>query len=221
MPKVGSDPMTADAARPRRWPIIVLAVLGAAALAFAIGRFSLFSNGPSVPNAADVGFARDMQVHHDQAVQMAMSIYRDTEDDEVRAISYDIATGQAAQRGEMFDWLVQWNLPQAGDLMSWMADSDEHEHAAASASEDELREQMGMASDAELAALDAARGTEADCMFLSLMIRHHEGALEMTDAVADLGSIPRVLQVAETMHTNQSAEIDAMQSVQDRLGCTS
>jgi uncharacterized protein (DUF305 family) len=219
MPKAGSDPMTTDAARPRRWPIIVLALVGVAALAFAIGRFSLFSNGPAVPNAADVGFARDMQVHHDQAVQMAMSIYRHTEDDEVRAISYDLATGQAAQRGEMFDWLVQWNLPQSGDLMSWMADSDEHAHGGPSASEDELREQMGMASDEELAALDAARGTEADCMFLGLMIRHHEGALEMTDAVADLGSIPRVLQVADTMHTNQSAEIDAMESAQRRLGC--
>jgi uncharacterized protein (DUF305 family) len=213
--------MTADAARPRRWPLVLLVVVGVAALAFAIGRFSLFANGPAIPNAADVGFARDMQVHHDQAVQMAMSIYRDTQDDEVRAISYDIATGQAAQRGEMFDWLVQWNLPQSGELMSWMADSDEHAHMAApSATEEELRAQMGMASDAELAELDAADGAAADCLFLGLMIRHHEGALEMTDAVQDLGSIPRVLQVAETMHTNQSAEVDAMESVQNRLGCT-
>ncbi|MCC4909019.1 DUF305 domain-containing protein [Microbacterium sp. cx-59] len=212
--------MTTDAARPRRWPIIVLAVVGVAALAFAIGRFSLFSNGPAVPNAADIGFARDMQVHHDQAVQMAMSIYRVTADDDIRALSYDIATGQAAQRGEMFDWLVQWNVPQSGDLMSWMADSDEHAHSAGSAAtEDELRAQMGMATDAELAALDSATGTPADCMFLGLMIRHHQGALEMTDAVADLGSIPRVLQVAETMATNQGAEIGAMQSIQNRLGC--
>jgi uncharacterized protein (DUF305 family) len=211
--------MSPDAARPRRWPLIALAVVGVAALAFAVGRFSLFSNGPAVPNAADIGFARDMQVHHDQAVQMAMSIYRDTEDEAVRAVSYDIATGQAAQRGEMYDWLVQWDVPQAGDLMSWMAGSDEHAHAAPSASEEELRAEMGMATDAELAELDAAEGTAADCLFLGLMIRHHEGALEMTEAVADLGSMPRVLQVAATMQTNQGAEIAAMESIRDRLAC--
>jgi len=213
--------MTETAARPRRWPFVVLAILGAAALAFAIGRFTLFSNGAPVPNAADAGFARDMQVHHAQAVEMAMTIYRETQDDEVRALSYDIATGQAAQRGEMFDWLVQWNLPQTGDLMAWMSGSDDHEHAAPSdASDEDVLARMGMASDEELAQLDAATGTAADCMFLRLMIRHHQGAIEMTDAVLDLGSIPRVLQVAETMKTNQSAEIDAMTAAQTRLGCT-
>ena len=55
-----------------------------------------------------------MQVHHGQAVEMAMQIYRTTEDTELRTLAYDIATGQSAQRGEMFDWLVQWGLPQAG-----------------------------------------------------------------------------------------------------------
>ncbi|WP_159499211.1 DUF305 domain-containing protein [Microbacterium sp. 18062] len=213
--------MSAYAARPRRWPFIALAVVGAAALAFAIGRFTLFSNVPAAPNAADVGFARDMQVHHAQAVEMAMTIYRDTEDEQIRALSYDIATGQAAQRGEMFDWLVQWNLPQAGDLMSWVSASDDHAHAdAEGANDEELMTEMGMASAAELAELESATGTAADCLFLELMIRHHEGALSMTDAVIDLGSIPRVLQVAQTMKTHQGAEIDAMTSAQARLGCT-
>jgi uncharacterized protein (DUF305 family) len=213
--------MTESAARPRRWPFIVLAIVGAAALAFAVGRFTLFDNAAAVPNAADAGFARDMQVHHAQAVQMAMTIYRETDDEEVRALSYDIATGQAAQRGEMFDWLVQWNLPQSGELMAWMSDSAEHAHSApAEASEQELLAQMGMATDEELDALDEASGTAADCMFLGLMIRHHQGAIEMTDAVLDLGSVPRVLQVAQTMQTNQTAEIDAMTAAQMRLGCT-
>lgn len=213
-------------ARPLRWPIIALAVVGAIALGFAVGRFSMFGTaadaGPAVPNEADAGFARDMQVHHAQAVEMAMTIYRETEDEEVRALSYDIATGQAAQRGEMFDWLVQWGLPQTGDLMVWMADSDAHgEHAAPeAASEEQIMADMGMASPEELTALEAATGTAADCQFLELMIRHHEGALPMTEAVIELGSVPRVQQVAGVMNTNQSAEIDAMTSMQARLGCS-
>lgn len=213
--------MTTDAARPRRWPIIVLAIVGVAALAFAVGRFTMFGTAAgATPNAADAGFARDMQAHHAQAVEMAMIIHRTTEDDEVRALSYDIATGQAAQRGEMFDWLVQWGLPQAGETMTWMSGTDGHDHGGTAApTEEQMLESMGMASAADLAALESATGTAADCRFLDLMIRHHTGALTMTAAVLERGSVPRVLQVAETMQTGQGAEIDAMTSIRERLGC--
>ena len=211
--------MTEDAARPRRWALIVLAAVGVAALAFAIGRFTMFGNAAPTPNAADAGFARDMQTHHAQAVDMAMTIHRGTEDEQIRALAYDIATGQAAQRGEMFDWLVQWGLPQTGDTMAWMSGPDGHDHAGGAEEQDVLGA-MGMANAAELAQLDAATGTAADCLFLDLMIRHHAGALTMTEAVLERGSVPRVLQVAQTMQTNQGAEIDAMESIRERLGCT-
>jgi uncharacterized protein (DUF305 family) len=225
-----TQPAAAEAAasvppRPRWW-VYVLVAVGIAALAFAIGRFSTFGSAGSTaagPNAADVGFARDMQVHHTQAIEMAMEIYRKTEDDDVRRMSYDIATSQAGQRGEMYDWIVQWGLPQSGDpLMSWMADAGHGAHGATgeSVTDEELRAEMGMASAAELAALAEADGTEADCLFLGLMIRHHEGAVPMADAVIELGSVPRVLAVAESMKAGQTAEIDAMTSVQARLGCT-
>ncbi|MDR6200651.1 uncharacterized protein (DUF305 family) [Microbacterium sp. SORGH_AS428] len=207
--------------RPGRWIAAGLVALAVVAVGFAIGRFSLFDNAPAVPNAADIGFARDMQVHHDQAVEMAMIAYQGTQDDTVRALSYDIATGQAAQNGMMFEWLTQWGVPQQGTLMSWMGDTDAHGSHGAGADADpaELRASMGMATDAELAELRSASGTALDCQFLTLMIRHHEGAIPMAEAVLERGSIPRVLQVAETMKTNQTAEIDAMRASQARLGC--
>lgn len=213
-----------------RWWVVVLVLLGIGALAFAIGRFSTFgsSAGAATPlsDSADAGFARDMQVHHAQAVEMAMVIYRKTDDEDLRALSYDIATGQAAQRGEMFDWLVKWGLPQAGGpMMAWMTASDEGHggHGGASGealTEDELREAMGMASADELAQLQSATGREADCLFLELMIRHHEGAIPMTEALLELGSDPRALEVAQSMKNGQTAEIDAMQAMQLRLGCS-
>ena len=174
------------------------------------------------PRTADIGFARDMQVHHDQAVEMAMIAYRGTDDDIVKALSYDIATGQASQNGWMFEWLTEWGVPQQGTLMSWMADTDGHgsHGTAADADPAEVRASMGMATDAELAELRSATGTALDCQFLTLMIRHHEGAIPMADAVLERGSIARVLQVAETMKTNQTAEIDAMRASQARLGCS-
>ena len=76
-----------------------------------------------------------------------------------------------------------------------------------------------MASGAQLEQLRAAEGQEADCLFLDLMIRHHEGALPMADALLELGSDPRALQLASTIRSGQSAELDAMASIQQRLGC--
>lgn len=210
----------------RRWILVAIAAVAIVAVAFAIGRFTAFgaSSAPVYPStvSADAGFARDMQVHHTQAIEMAMEIYRKTEDPELRILSYDIATTQSGQRGEMFGWLVQWGLSQSGGpLMAWMADSDEHSHGDTSQKTDaELRAEMGMATDAQLADLRAATGSTADCLFLDLMIRHHQGAIPMAEAVVELGDQPRVAEVAETMVSGQSAEIEAMRDIQTRLGCS-
>lgn len=208
--------------RPRPWAVIALAIVLVGGLAFALGRFSTFGAAAGA-NAADVGFARDMQVHHAQAVEMAMIEYRATRDEELRLISYDIATAQAQQSGQMFGWIVDWGLPQRGSdpLMAWMADG-EHGHGgseAAPATEDELRAAMGMASDDELADLREADGAAQDCLFVELMIRHHAGAIEMVDAIARLGSDPTVLRTAEDMAESQEREIQSLRSVQARLGC--
>ena len=214
------------------WWAVLLVAVAVAGVAFAIGRFSTFGalGAGSVPttDSPEAGFARDMQVHHGQAVEMAMDIYRTTENDDVRVLAYDIATTQSAQKGEFYDWLVKWNLPQRGaPLMSWMqgwtdASGSGHEHGggSAAASEAELMTQMGMASAADLAQLRAESGTAADCTFLRLMIRHHEGAVPMAEALLDLGSEPRALQVAESIRATQSAEIDLMTSLRAGLACT-
>ena len=243
-----------DAAAPRRaprWLLPTLAVLAAAVLAFALGRFSAFgaaTAAPSTPDthSAEAGFARDMQLHHAQAVDMAMEIHRKTDDAEVRMMAYDMATAQSAQIGEMYSWLVAWGLPQrGGPLMTWMGhggaahpqDADAGHAAGAGAGHDpgagadadadadamsdaELQAAMGMAAPEQLAALSAATGTEADCLFLELMLRHHVGGVEMVDAILELGSEPRVLAVAAAMGEVQRFEIDAMQSSLLRLGCS-
>jgi uncharacterized protein (DUF305 family) len=223
--------MTDDApvARPAvRWIVVAVVTVAIVAVAFAIGRFTAFgaTAAPAYPSttSADAGFARDMQVHHTQAVSMAMEIYRKTDDDELRTLSYDIATAQAGQRGEMFGWLVQWGLPQASPqpLMTWMQASGVHSHGDTSAyTQDELLAQMGMATDAELDQLRTLEGRPVDCLFLSLMIRHHQGAIPMAQAVIELGDEPRVAEVAQAIITGQSAEIDAMRDIQSRLACTS
>lgn len=223
-----SEPADAGERRvlPPWWAVALVAIMLVGA-AFAIGRFSAFDIAPRTPveGSAEAGFARDMQVHHAQAIDMAMTIYGKTDDADLRALAYDIATGQAEQKGVMYGWLAQWGLPQlGGSTMAWMtASSGDHGHGTVDGeplTEEQAREAMGMASADELAALSAATGQAADCQFLELMIRHHEGAIPMADAVIELGNEPAVLAVAERMRAAQQFEIDAMASMQQRLGCT-
>lgn len=220
-----ADSIAAGGRRP--WWAVALALLAIGALAFAVGRFSTFgSQGAQTPgtDSPEAGFARDMQAHHAQAIQMAMEIYRKTDNDEIRVLAYDIATGQAGQRGEMYDWLVQWGLSQAGGpMMQWMdaAGSGQGHNMSdgAAMTDEEARIAMGMASADEIADLQQATGQEGDCLFLTLLIRHHEGAIPMADALIELGSNPRALTVAESIKTGQTAEISAMESLQAQIGC--
>ncbi len=56
-----------------------------------------------------------------------------------------------------------------------------------------------MASKAKISQLASATGTEADRLFLTLMIRHHEGALAMVEDHAENPADPRVEEMAADM----------------------
>ncbi|RSS80552.1 DUF305 domain-containing protein [Streptomyces sp. WAC06614] len=74
--------------------------------------------------SADAGFARDMAVHHQQAVEMSFIVRDRTKDEAVRSLAYDIANTQANQRGMMLGWLDLWGLPKVAadqEPMAWMA----------------------------------------------------------------------------------------------------
>ncbi|MFJ6935908.1 DUF305 domain-containing protein [Streptomyces sp. NPDC101132] len=78
--------------------------------------------------SADAGFARDMSVHHQQAVEMSFIVRDRTQDEAVRRLAYDIANTQANQRGMMLGWLDLWGLPKvypAAEPMAWMAEGGE------------------------------------------------------------------------------------------------
>ena len=70
-----------------------------------------------------------------------------------------------------------------------------------------------MATPEQMAALAAANGTDFDRLFLTLMIKHHEGAVEM---VADLteqpGSAyePALFEFTRDVTNDQNAEIERM-----------
>jgi uncharacterized protein (DUF305 family) len=67
----------------------------------------------------------------------------------------------------------------------------------------------GMLTDEQLAELEASSGTDFDQLFAQLMIEHHEGAIEMANAVVD-SSDPRVAQLAKQIISTQEGEIEQL-----------
>lgn len=153
-------------------PAFLVAVAVLLLGAFAAG--ILVSGLPPDDSLAEAGFARDMGVHHSQAVDMAEIVRDRTSDPEVRILAVDIALGQQAQIGQMQGWLAVWDLPAAGTqpVMTWMG----HIMPVGSL-------MPGMAIVDELTLLRDAPTDRVDAMFLQLMIRHHRGGVDMAEAV--------------------------------------
>nr|WP_223291065.1 DUF305 domain-containing protein [Streptomyces avicenniae] len=181
-------------------------------LLVALAAFARADSGPSVPAAdsADVGFAQDMAIHHQQAVEMSFLVRDRTDDEEVRLLAYDIINTQANQRGMMLGWLRSWDAPVAsgGAPMGWMAEMSEGGHGAHEAPDGALM--PGMATDAQLDELRAASGRDAEVLFLELMTVHHRAGVEMAEAGAELASTDEIRDLAAGMAAAQESEIGLM-----------
>ena len=184
---------------------------------YSIGRLSTIGDPRPSNTSAEAGFARDMQVHHLQGVDLAMIIRDRTDDPDVRLLAYDIATTQGQQSGQLYGSLTEWGLSQLGSeaSMTWMtrpgSSADAHGTPHESMASPSTGATMpGLATPAQIAELSAASGIEAERIFLTLMIAHHQGAIQMAEAVLERADHPSVLSFARAVVTSQTSEIDLM-----------
>ena len=212
-------PAPPTAGRPaRRWLTAVLvsviavgllALGGGLAVALGIGR-------PAQPaeDSVDAGFARDMSRHHLQAVEMANLATTRSTDPDVLRLAFDIASTQTNQVGRMQGWLTLWGLPlTSGDTMGWMHDPAMAGHDMSSTDAADGAVMPGMATETELAQLRSLSGTPFDVMFLQLMIRHHQGGLEMAQYGQQHASEAVVRGLARSIAETQTAETTTMEQM--------
>src|SRR3954470_17021155 len=189
--------------------VALLLLGGGAAVALGIGR-----EEPPTTDSVDAGSSRDMSRHHLQGVEMANLARERTTDPEIRSLAFDISATQTNQVGRMQGWLSLWGLtPTGGTPMAWMGDTG-HEHMAEGAL------MPGMATEQELAQLRSLSGTAFDVQFLRLMIRHHQGGLEMAQYAAAHAELPAVRNLARSIADTQTAETTTMAGMLTALGGT-
>ena len=149
---------------------------------------------PDLYSDADVEFVTAMVPHHAQALEMAELAPDRDADDRVRAMAERIAAGQGPEIAVLQAWLADHGLPKAD------ADAD-HGH-----------DMQGMVTGEQMTQLLAADGEQFDRLFLTRMIAHHEGALEMANRLGQ-GTHPLVMDMAKDVSATQSVEITRMQEV--------
>ena len=162
---------------------------------------------PPGEDSAEAGFARDMSVHHAQAVEMAQIVQENTDDPEIENLASDMAITQQGQIGQMQGMLSVWGLPVSGsgERMEWMGHTVDGQ-------------MPGMASADEVNELRSAEGEEAEKMFLRLMIPHHQAAVPMAEAAIERSGNEAVTDLAEAIIASQKAEIRTMQDMLQQRG---
>ena len=152
-------------------------------------------------SAGDVMFLQGMIPHHAQAMEMSALVEARTNREPVRLLAQRISLSQEDEISMMQDWLVERGLEAPA--------IDEH-HSA------DFELMPGMLSPQDIEQLEQSEGDEFDRLFLSFMIEHHEGALEMVDNLLDqqgAAQDPVLYAFTSDVTSDQGAEIDRMDAM--------
>ncbi|MFJ8541157.1 DUF305 domain-containing protein [Streptomyces sp. NPDC093586] len=145
-------------------------------------------------NAADVAFAKGMIPHHRQAVEMAGLAPDRAQSAEVKKLAADIRKAQDPEIRTLSGWLASWGERVPAE--------DAMDHSA--------HGMDGMMTADEMTELENSSGKAFDTAFMEMMIKHHEGAVEMAKAEQAAGSHEPATKLAGEIITSQSAEIERM-----------
>ncbi|MFN8581063.1 MAG: DUF305 domain-containing protein [Gemmatimonadaceae bacterium] len=154
---------------------------------------------------ADIDFMSGMIHHHAQAIQIAGWAPSHGASPAVMRLTERIINAQRDEIVLMQNWLRDRNqeVPEPNPAgMPMMMNGMQH-----------IMPMPGMLTDEQLKQLDAAKGAEFDHLFLTFMIQHHRGAVEMVHslfAARGAGQDETVFKFASDVEVDQSTEIRRM-----------
>lgn len=144
-------------------------------------------------NAADTVFAAMMIPHHSQALEMSgVVLEKQGIPSDVTALARRIQQAQGPEIATLTSWLGAWGEKQA-------------DHGGHSMD--------GMMSAEDIDQLKSAQGTAAARLFLTQMIRHHEGALTMARTESRDGKDVKAVELSRKIVADQAAEIAEMKKL--------
>jgi uncharacterized protein (DUF305 family) len=154
--------------------------------------------GADAHNEQDVSFAQGMIPHHQQAVQMAGMAADQASSAEVKDLAARIDKAQDPEIETMSGWLKAWGEDVPADMPGM--DHGDSGHSG----------MPGMMDTEDMDELMKASGKGFDTMFLTMMVEHHEGAVEMATTEKEKGQYGPATKLADDIITAQTTEIEEM-----------
>ncbi len=139
-------------------------------------------------SSADIAFAEMMIPHHEQAIEMSEIAFLNTTNPDLLQLAQEIKDAQSPEIELMNSWTGVKASTHAGHMMD------------------------GMLSESEMSDLREAKDKEFDRLFLEGMIKHHEGAIEMAQDVADSEN-KDVAELSASIISAQEFEISKMKEL--------
>jgi uncharacterized protein (DUF305 family) len=153
-------------------------------------------------NAQDVSFAQGMIPHHQQAVEMAELADGRAASPQVKDLAARVEKAQGPEISTMTGWLKTWD-EKVPESMPGM------DHSGMEGMEG----MAGMMDSADMDKLKKASGKEFDSTFLTMMVEHHKGAVEMATTEKAKGEYKAATAMAGDIVTSQNAEISEMKKL--------
>lgn len=154
----------------------------------------------------DIEFMSGMIHHHAQAIQISKWAPARGASPAIIRLTERIINAQRDEIALMGTWLKDRNQP--------VPDADTTgAHAAMGHAAHGMTMMPGMLTPDQLSQLDAARGAEFDRLFLTFMIQHHRGAIDMVKTLFSTrgsGQDETIFKFASDVETDQSTEINRM-----------
>ncbi len=159
-------------------------------------------------NTDDMTFVQQMIPHHTEALNMAKLVSSRSTNAKVVDLASRIEKGQDPEIQKMQGWLGSWGASMPGmstGSMPGMSDGSMPGMSGGS--------MPGMMSDADMKMLEQAKGAEFDKMWLDMMVKHHQGAVEMAKTELGKGASAEAKALAQSIIDAQQAEITEMQGL--------
>lgn len=206
--EAGGDDPDAGAPAGMSWPRVAVLGTALAFLEFAVALY-LTHDQPPGADSVDEGFYQDMISHHEQALELSSLALTNADDPTARSFAAEVLTFQSMEIGMMERTLNEWGTSRRNrseTVMAWMGMPTP------------VESMPGMATEEQMAEMRAARGAEADALFLELMAAHHVGGVHMAEFAESEADDESVRELAARMAYNQAVEINEYAMTAERLG---
>lgn len=176
-------------------------------------------------NKADMHFAHMMIPHHQQAIEMSDTMLSKADiDPRVTDLAAQIKAAQGPEIAELQGWMMQWGMPGMSGMPGMDRGGTNSPDSPPSTTmpmpsgsmtpgKGGMPPMEGMMSPAQMDALKNAQGVDAGKLFLTGMIKHHQGALTMAQNEIANGQFPDAIAMAKSILVSQQKEIDTMKQI--------